>query len=237
MNIVYLFADGTAEKDKRPYEQIQLRVINKTNEKIKLYFNALYRPFEIKAMEELITMKTPIDFDYPGYFVVEYLNGPITLCKFRNPVTERKSTMEHYFSVIIKENEIKIVEGISDEEIASKDDNSWYWGYRKSYDSIAILLEGDINIVFKNNINEIINLYLSDPYNNYNHFKLLPNSEIQYKINKDIFYVHNKIEVWYRGDGEHHYKIWSYPFFCLIIIIIMIKYSVSKYLLMNMDMK
>jgi hypothetical protein len=213
MNLGFLFADGIAEKDKRPYEQIQLRVINRMNDNINFYFNNLYYPFEIKGTEELITMKTPINFDFPGYFVVEYLNEHITLCKFHNPVTESRSTIDHYFSIIINENEIKIIKGISDEEIVSRSNDNRYWRYRKSYNSMAILLEGDIDISLKNISNEIINLYLSGPYSEYDHFKLSPNDEIIYRINKDAFYVHNKIEVWCRGDGERLYKIPSYPFY------------------------
>jgi hypothetical protein len=213
MSIGFLFADGRAEKDKQPYEQIQLRVMNRTDDGIKFYFNNLYYPFEIKSMEEITTMKTPINFDFSGYFAVEYLNGHITLYKFRNPVTEKRYTIDHYFSIIINKNEIRIIRGISDEEIISQHNDDWYWGYKKFYNSMTALLEGDIDIVFKNTSNEIINLYLSGPYSEYDHFKLSPNDEIRYGINKDAFYVHNKIEVWYRGDGERQYEIWSYPFY------------------------
>jgi hypothetical protein len=212
INIINLYAVGIEERDRLPYMQIQLRVINMTDDSINFYFNKLFDPFLIRSTEELITMRAPVNNDYPGYFAVEYPNGHLELCRFEDPVTEVRIFRDLSFSVIINEDEIKIIQGITDEEIATKPNEQWYWLYRRSYNSKEILLEGDYDIIFINSTNNRVNLYIGDPFNNLrsNQNRLDAYSGFHYKINKVIFQLHKRIEVVYSvyfGYGSPVYTL------------------------------
>jgi hypothetical protein len=56
-----------------PYNQIQLRIINLTENDIKFYYNDLGRDIgTFKPNQQYTTMKHPINIDYPGVIAIEY---------------------------------------------------------------------------------------------------------------------------------------------------------------------
>jgi hypothetical protein len=141
-NVILLFADGTQERDKQPYEQIQLKVVNLTDQTINFYFNKLYGAWgydrwQIRSNEEFVTMNTPINNDYPGFIGIQYnnlpghqINNEIVIYQYNMVLERRMSKVNRQYFVLVMESGIQFIEGNIDEEIDYFDESLYqdtYW--------------------------------------------------------------------------------------------------------------
>jgi hypothetical protein len=211
INIFCLYADGRAEKDRQPYTQIQLKIINKSNSNIKFYYNRLYKPVVVNANEEFISMKMPQNSEFAGYFAIEYENGSFRIYKRRILGEPGPDRIDLYYNVFIENNELKIIRTSSSFEDIEGRHDEFYWGNGLFFDSKAVMTEGGIGIVFKNNTNKKIELIIFEPFSEYIHVTLDAENEFNYRIGSDIFKIHGIIEARIR-DRLYWDTIYLYPY-------------------------
>jgi hypothetical protein len=129
-NIISLFADGTPERDRLAYNQIQLKVVNLTDRTINFYFNKLYGTWgydrwQIRSGEEFVTMNTPVNDDYPGFIGIQYNTAPghqtnevnpIIIYKYSFVPFTRRDRVKKQFFVLVMDSEVQFIEGNIDEK-------------------------------------------------------------------------------------------------------------------------
>jgi len=126
-----IFANGVPERDRQAYGQIQLKIVNLTENTIKFYFNRLYTPREINSQEEFVTMSTPVNIQHPGFIGIEQNNdGNIKIYHFQNHHNFRHNIQ--YF-VLVMETNIQFILGNIDEQI-NYFDESLYESRWRDYD-------------------------------------------------------------------------------------------------------
>jgi hypothetical protein len=131
-NVFVIYSEGTPDKDKQAYEQIQLKIVNLSDAKINFYFNRLYFPKEIDVNEEYITMNTPIteSNEYPGFIGIQYNNEDIIVYRFASRGHVRIGVNRQYI-VVVKNDSINFIEKKHDENIDYFDETLYqrygYW--------------------------------------------------------------------------------------------------------------
>jgi hypothetical protein len=193
-----LFCSSIPEKDKQTYIQIQLKIENLTDQSINFHFNRLYFPFEVKSMEEFISRKMPINFDYSGYIAIEYINKPLEVYSYKYHSLERWPLMGFYI-VVIKKDGIFFIEGDFDKKINYYDNANYQkpdfdWHKEK-------LGVSDIEIKFTNNANMWIAIIIYGPYEEAVHINLRTEDESVYKIDDRMFSLH-KIKLWAHREDD-----------------------------------
>jgi hypothetical protein len=132
--IIPLHADGRQERDRQAYGQIQLKVVNLTENSIKFHFNTLYKPREIKSQEEFVTMNTPVNKEHPGFIGIERNNnGNAIIYRFSYHISELRFLHNLQYFLLVMDNSVQFIEGNIDEQI-NYFDESLYESRWKDYD-------------------------------------------------------------------------------------------------------
>jgi hypothetical protein len=135
----FLFAGGAAMDS--PYNQIQLRIINLTDNDIMFYYNDLGRATgTFKPNEQYTTMKHPINIDYPGVIAIKY-----NVYDYRKSYTE----IYHYFlsseyrdlwtfTVVVKEGFVGFIYGDLDQDYDYNDESIYTQPPSNRWDKITL---------------------------------------------------------------------------------------------------
>jgi hypothetical protein len=194
-----LYADGIQEKERQAYEQIQLKIINLTDTDINFYFNRLYHPHKIKNNEEYVTMKTPVNSDYPGFIAIEY-NNEIQLYDYTH-IGELIPRDDHFWIITIKDENINFFEvtpeqffedTIGQNGYNTKKSTS-YW-YKPKWNEFIITIK------IKNNTDKK-KIYIYGPYEDVVNMNLDKNETGLYEIDDTLFSLNRKLRILILQDG------------------------------------
>ena len=209
-SVFSLFADGRQERYKQPYDQIQLKIVNLTDNTINFYFNKLYGTWgidrwQIRRNEEFITMNVPINNDNPGFIGIDYDSSPGAFdINDRNILIYRigfLGTMrirENWqFIIVIMESNIHFIEGNIDEVYNYYDESlyhvsfsestnyqsynsNWYWT-RIRYGN------NNISIVIENNTENSKIIRISTILENQKEIRIRNGVIEEYKIDQRLY--------------------------------------------------
>jgi hypothetical protein len=201
-----LYADGEQERDRKAYEQIQLKIVNLTNSNINFYFNRLYYPREIKSGEEYITMKTPVNSDYPGFIAIEY-NNEIELYNYTH-IGELIPRDDHFWICTIKNEDINFIEIAPEqffEDTIGRNDyivrkSTSYW-YKVNWNKFSIAIK------IQNNTDRR-SIYIYGPDQEVVRMNLDKGKTSLYEIDDTLFSLNRKLRILVLQDGQFIQEIY-----------------------------
>lgn len=200
------------------YPEINIKVENMTNAKIKFYFNQLYDHIALEYMGSWETLRTPV-MENDGYFAIEYSSGAFELYTFYEHMHERGITRKDlYYTVMVSEEGATVSPGKTAHDIVG-DYEGFYW-MKETWDSMQSFWNTGkmIELVLKNNSNENISVFVMDThyYNddrgkNYGSkpFTIRPHSEGNYQFPVRMISLHKRVRITY---NFWHYKQ-TYPIY------------------------
>jgi hypothetical protein len=189
-----LCADGKQEKDRQAYEQIQLKIMNLTDDKMLFYFNKLYDPQAIEKNEEYITMKTPVNFDYPGYIVIEYGNKK----HFYNYtyIGEIIPRDDRFWVITVKQDGIYFIQIPPEQFFDNTIDQHGYSELKStSFWRKADEDQSNIIIEIQNNTDSKRRIYIYGPYEQVVDMDLDKNETGIYEIGNILFSMNRKLRI------------------------------------------